>query len=121
MICPDSGKYPKCKTCCGDHNTPHGYKPDCLYRSDSCPACVPSVEPLADVEQADYPACSECGRSDRPVCCIPVEQLASEPSAMAREILNLRAERDVLKAELAALNSAGVAGWLAGIAAEVTK
>lgn len=83
--------------------------------------------PLCFVEQPTYPACLECGHSDRPVCCIPVEQPAPEPPALldleeiternldrsewgtakrdvsnlVAEILNLCAEGNVLKAALA--------------------
>lgn len=111
-----------------------------------------------------YPACPHCGHTDRPVCCVPVEQPAPEQpahlgldvdrivanysnptmrivkadiTALAAEIKRLRGERDELKtrreyalnalgemtvafaelqAELAALNSAGIAGWLAEVA-----
>lgn len=60
-----------------------------------------------------YPVCPECGHTDRPVCCIPVEQLAPAPPAplaMAREILNLRNARDVLYGQICTLREL----WLRG-------
>lgn len=91
-ICP---RHNRCKRWSGRcyHLKSHRHDSSCA-RGPMCPACVPVdeappfhgvypriVKPLADVEQASYPACPECGRSDRPVCCVPVEQLAPEPPA----------------------------------------
>lgn len=49
-----------------------GMRPGCPYRGVAY--CVP-------VEQGPYRVCTLCVRTDRPACCIPVEQPAPEPPA----------------------------------------